>query len=59
MRGDDGRRYPVSGGDRLSAGGTTGIAVGPSSLAIDNALRGSFERSLTIFNPSDTGFDVV
>ena len=37
-----------------------GIAVGPSSLAIDNALRGgSFERSLTIFNPSDTGFDVV
>lgn len=37
-----------------------GIAVGPSSLTIDNALRGgSFERSLTIFNPSDADFDVI
>ena len=37
-----------------------GIAVGPSSQTIENALRGgSFERSLTIFNPSDMGFDVV
>lgn len=37
-----------------------GIAVGPSSLTIDNALRGgSFERSLTIFNPSDEGFDAI
>ena len=37
-----------------------GIAVGPSSLTIENGLRGgSFERSLTVFNPSDTGFEVV
>lgn len=37
-----------------------GIAVGPSSQTIENALRGgSFERSLTIFNPSDVGFDMV
>lgn len=37
-----------------------GIAVGPSTQTIENALRGgSFERPLTIFNPSDTGFEVV
>ncbi|WP_292516912.1 hypothetical protein [Methanoculleus sp.] len=37
-----------------------GIAVGPSSQTIENALRGgSFERSLTAFNPSDTGFEVA
>ncbi len=37
-----------------------GIAVGPSTLAIENALRGgTFERQLTIFNPSDTDFEVT
>jgi len=37
-----------------------GIAIGPSSLTIEDALRGgSFERTLTIFNPSDVGFDIV
>lgn len=37
-----------------------GIAVGPSSQTVENMLRGgSFERSLTIFNPSEMGFDVV
>ncbi|WP_298666364.1 hypothetical protein [uncultured Methanofollis sp.] len=37
-----------------------GIAVGPSSQIIDNALReGVFERPLTIFNPSDTDIEIV